>query len=73
MDATRLTGKYDYTVFGPRRPLLLRCGERRLPTSPMVRVYFDSVQDQLGLKIERRKRLVQILVVDHVEKKPTEN
>jgi uncharacterized protein (TIGR03435 family) len=33
---------------------------------------FDAVQDQLGLKLERRKVAVEILVVDHIEK-PSEN
>ena len=40
------------------------------PDGPTI---FDAVQDQLGLKIEKRKGPVQMLVVDHVEKKPTEN
>lgn len=33
----------------------------------------EAVQDQLGLRMERRKAPVEILVVDHVEKTPTEN
>jgi uncharacterized protein (TIGR03435 family) len=33
----------------------------------------EAIQDQLGLRLERRKAPVDILVVDHVEKTPTEN
>jgi len=29
--------------------------------------------DQLGLRLERRKAPVEIVVVDHIEKTPTEN
>jgi uncharacterized protein (TIGR03435 family) len=34
---------------------------------------FDAVQRQLGLKFEPRKIMVDVLVIDHIEKTPTEN
>jgi uncharacterized protein (TIGR03435 family) len=34
---------------------------------------FEAVQSQLGLKPVRRKVPQEILVIDHVEKSPTEN
>ncbi len=34
---------------------------------------FTAVQEQLGLKLVRQKVTVDILVVDHIEKTPTEN
>jgi len=34
---------------------------------------FDAVQQQLGLKLERKKGSVDFLVVDHIEKLPTAN
>jgi uncharacterized protein (TIGR03435 family) len=34
---------------------------------------FTAVQEQLGLKLESRKAPVDMLVIDHIEKAPTEN
>jgi uncharacterized protein (TIGR03435 family) len=34
---------------------------------------FDAVESQLGLKLVREKRPLPVLVIDHVEPKPTEN
>jgi uncharacterized protein (TIGR03435 family) len=34
---------------------------------------FEAVDKQLGLKLEQQKRSAQVLVVDHVEEKPTDN
>jgi uncharacterized protein (TIGR03435 family) len=34
---------------------------------------FSAVQEQLGLKLEPRKAPVEILIIDHAEKLPTEN
>jgi uncharacterized protein (TIGR03435 family) len=31
------------------------------------------LQEQLGLKLEKRKGPVEILVIDHVERVPTDN
>jgi uncharacterized protein (TIGR03435 family) len=34
---------------------------------------FEAIEQQLGLKLEARKRPVPVLVIDHVEQKPVEN
>jgi uncharacterized protein (TIGR03435 family) len=34
---------------------------------------FDAVEKQLGLKLEVRKRTLPVLVIDHIEEKPTDN
>jgi uncharacterized protein (TIGR03435 family) len=71
-DATGLTGKYDYTIFWSMsaNSAALNPMSAAEPEGPSI---FDAVQDQLGLKIEKTRVPVQVLVVDHVDKKPTEN
>jgi uncharacterized protein (TIGR03435 family) len=72
-DATGLTGKYDYTILwsNPATGAVLRGAPADdEPDGPTI---FDAVQDQLGLKIEKRKGPVQMLMVDHADKVPTEN
>ncbi len=71
-DATGLTGQYDYTLFwsmsattAARNPM-----STAETSGPSI---FDAVQDQLGLKIEKTRAPVQVLVVDHVNKQPAEN
>jgi uncharacterized protein (TIGR03435 family) len=34
---------------------------------------FDAVSKQLGLKLEKERRPAPVLVIDHIEEKPTEN
>ena len=34
---------------------------------------FEAVEKQLGLKLEKQKRQMAVIVVDHVEQKPTDN
>jgi uncharacterized protein (TIGR03435 family) len=34
---------------------------------------FDAVSRQLGLKLEKQRRPSPVLVIDHIEEKPTEN
>lgn len=71
-DATGLTGKYDYTLFWSMsaNSAALNPMSAAEPDGPSI---FDAAQDQLGLKIEKTRGPVQVLVVDSVDKKPTEN
>jgi uncharacterized protein (TIGR03435 family) len=39
----------------------------------VIGILFTGLQDLLGLKLEARKENVDVLVIDHVEKTPTEN
>ena len=83
MDMTELKGTYDVNLEwvadenqpglfgpGPRRP---EGAQERAPDRGEGPSIFTAVQEQLGLRLEARKSPVEILVVDHVEKTPTEN
>jgi uncharacterized protein (TIGR03435 family) len=63
VDATGLKGKYDFTL----QWVMDRMPDDAGPN--LLRV----VQEQLGLRLESKKTLVDVLVVDHMEKTPGEN
>ena len=65
-DATGLKGKYDFNL----KWVLDWGGPPTDDSSPTI---FEALQQQLGMKLESKKGMVDILVVDHVEKTPTEN
>lgn len=69
-DATGLDGFYDFKL--DMRPYLTG----RQPGDPpidFVSVATSALRDELGLKLEGRKVQLDVLVVDRVEKAPTEN
>lgn len=83
LDKTGLTGEYDVTLdFSPEGLGLMRGmpmpppgkggpeGEHDGDTGPNL---MTAVQEQLGLKLESRKGAVDLIVVDSMEKTPTEN
>jgi uncharacterized protein (TIGR03435 family) len=80
-DATGLKGKYDFMLtwspdlvgmgVPPAPPT--SAGEPPPPLAPDGPTLHAAVQSQLGLKLEPRKRQVDILMLDHAEKVPTEN
>jgi uncharacterized protein (TIGR03435 family) len=66
IDATGLTGKYDFIVSWA-------LGEKSEPPQDPASALIDAIQSQLGLKLERKKGQIEMLVVDRMEKKPTDN
>lgn len=78
-DATGLKGKYDFS-FGftsdslqsaPRAgPTSMDGGAPELDFGPSI---FAAIQDRYGLRLEKRKGSIEVFVIDHVEKVPTEN
>jgi uncharacterized protein (TIGR03435 family) len=69
-DATELTAKYDFTLeFSPRpaQPGSSPEGAEQLPD------IFSALQSQLGLKLERKKMPVEVMVIEHMEKTPKGN
>ena len=77
-DATGLDGSWDFSVNFSAVNLLP--GRRFDPNGasgsadPTGAVTLqEALQKQLGLKLEREKRRLPVLVVDHVEEQPTDN
>jgi len=79
LDKTGLTGAYDFTLSfsgnGILQNSLPRPGQSGGGTDPgnVAISLSDAVSKQLGLKLELEKRPAPVLVIDHVEQKPTEN
>jgi uncharacterized protein (TIGR03435 family) len=72
LDETGLTASYDFrmdlTPFLPP-PDAEAGSSQQIMEGSMI----SGLQSQLGLKIESRKKSIDMLVVDHAEKTPTEN
>jgi uncharacterized protein (TIGR03435 family) len=66
-DDTGLRGRYDIVLSHSDRPPDAPAAD---DTDPDL---FAALQDQLGLKLERKMGLVEILAIDHAEKVPTGN
>lgn len=80
-DTTGLTDSYDFTLNfstigqlrgnGAGQPLSAAAGETATPNGAVSLP--DAVGKIMGLKLELKKRPMQVLVIDHIEEKPTEN
>ncbi len=70
VDATGLKGRYE--IHMDVSPYLIKAngGEGQLD---VMSILFTGLQDLLGLKLESAKQSVDVLVIDHAEKSPTEN
>jgi uncharacterized protein (TIGR03435 family) len=64
LDRTELHGVYDFS---------LTWSLTNRPDDPADVSLFDAIEDQLGLKLERQKVPVDRIVIDHLERVPTEN
>ncbi len=89
VDMTGLTGKYDFTLdFMPEEGQMMKGPMGAMPPpppgagpgpgdagldSPSPANLFTALQEQLGLKLEPKKGSIDLLVIDHIEKTPTEN
>ena len=72
VDLTGLHGTYDYTLnFTP--PNQVRKATHADGDQASVVSIFDAVHKQLGLKLEQQTSPLPVIVVEHVNQKPTEN
>jgi uncharacterized protein (TIGR03435 family) len=66
VDLSGLKGTYDIRLDWVPRPL----GTSDVAAGATV---FDALDKQLGLKLEERKQPMPVIVIDHIERVPTEN
>jgi uncharacterized protein (TIGR03435 family) len=79
IDGTGLKGKYDLSLdWAPdiaNPAAAAPTAESGIPAAPEPSGpnIFTALQQQLGLKLQPKKVTIEILVIDHIEKTPTEN
>lgn len=87
MNATEAEGGWDFTLtFSMGGPMMMGGrgggGGEGAPTGAPVPsasdptggyTLFEAIEKQLGLKLEKQKRSMPVIVIDHLEQKPTEN
>jgi uncharacterized protein (TIGR03435 family) len=83
LDGTGIEGAWDFAIdydamanliarfFPGRSGAAAPDGQAPDPTGTLA--FADAIQKQLGLKLEVHKRPEPVLVIDHMEEKPTEN
>ncbi len=69
IDRTGLDGHYSVVLIYMR--LEATAAETSAPDAPPD--FFTAVQQQLGLRLEPKKEPVEVLVVDHADRLPTDN
>ncbi len=72
IDKTGLAGKYDATVNLAKYAAEMQGGSGGAPPDPLTMI-MSVLEGELGLKLEKQKTSLDVLVVDHVERTPTEN
>jgi uncharacterized protein (TIGR03435 family) len=74
IDKTGLTGSYDIDLtYTPEQPIPAGVnvpGPAADPNGPSI---YTAVREQLGLKLESQRDQEEVLVIDHVERQPSEN
>lgn len=73
VDLTGLKGFYDLSLKWVQESRQSADTKPLLVDTPPGPTLVDALQDQLGLKLENRKAPIEIVVVDHAERAPTEN
>jgi uncharacterized protein (TIGR03435 family) len=75
LDSTGLNGSWDFTLSFSSAGLVRRAESAAAgdpdPNRPVS--FFDAIEAQLGLKLEKHKRPLPVLVIDHLQEKPTDN
>jgi uncharacterized protein (TIGR03435 family) len=74
VDKTGLTGRYDLDLtFTPEQTIPAGAnipGPAADPSAPSI---YTAVREQLGLKLEPQRDQEEVIVIDHIERQPSEN
>jgi uncharacterized protein (TIGR03435 family) len=73
VDLTGLKGAYDFQLDWVPRPLVGNAADGPSADIAAGATVFDALDKQLGLKLEERKLPMPVIVIDHIERVPTEN
>jgi uncharacterized protein (TIGR03435 family) len=73
IDKSGLTGKYDFTLAYSRDGLRPRAYDAAQADPSGGPTLLNALEKQLGLRLESKKDDVDILVIDHIDKTPTDN
>ena len=77
IDETGLKGKYDVVLnlakYLPEMNEIHATPGGPPPIDQIIPILLNGLQEELGLKLESRKSPLDMLIVDHAEKEPTEN
>jgi uncharacterized protein (TIGR03435 family) len=74
VDATGVAGAFNFELkWTPDSSRAKPAESSGAQLADLLPSLFTAIEEQLGLKLEPRKAPVEILVVDHAEKIPTEN
>jgi uncharacterized protein (TIGR03435 family) len=70
-DSTGLKSRYDFNLnFSGAATRGLAISASEIDPGPTL---FSAIQDQLGLRLDKRKDTIDFFVIEHVEKMPTGN
>jgi uncharacterized protein (TIGR03435 family) len=73
VDLTGLKGAYDIKLDWVPRPLVGNAADGPTADVAAGSTVFDALDKQLGLKLVERKLPMPVIVIDHIERIPTEN
>jgi uncharacterized protein (TIGR03435 family) len=73
LDLTELPGTYDFLLDGSNYAPPPCATGQRCDEPDEVFMVMRALPDELGLRLEARKLTINMVVVDHIEKVPTEN
>jgi len=75
IDDTKVSGNFTFTLKWTPEDTSASAAAAPKPTAngPSGPSIFEALREQLGLKLEEHKIPLEVLVVDHVERIPTEN